>query len=571
MSFWKHAKLLGPLLSVAIVGVCIGSSLTGYELPSYEIEAHAAQIEEGEPAASNDDIMAAGSWELDDGVYRGTGVGYNGDVTVDVTIADKTITQIDIVSESDDDAFFNRAKGVIDEIISSQSLEVDVVSGATYSSNGIINAVRNALTGEEDNSETPEQAEPKGSTDVAKVEETAAYRDGTYYGTGTGFGGEMTVKVVISGGKIASVEVVSHKDDAPYFNKASVLLSRIVEMQSTNVDTVSGATYSSVGIIQATRDALSKAAVDPTEAQTLAAAASDSPSANKSNKPNANTNVDMNATPAVTGNFPYLDGIYTGTAEGWGGDITVSVTIKDQTMTKIEVTSHEDETEEYYNCASAVIPEMIESQSTDVDVVSGATYSSNGIINAVKEALKAAEEAANKYGNEIKEPDEGSENPDTENNNGTGNENSDEKDDNDGEITEGVIYKNGTYTGSARCTDLEYMEFDYELGLTITVANDRITDIFNITEDGVPYTNGTENKAYLKRAAEGRSSSKGVVSQILGFRTVFDDIILNTDTTNLSTDENTINAVSGATYSSESIYYAVKNALEQAKIDEGNE
>lgn len=63
-----------------------------------------------------------------------------------VTIKDKQITAIDILSSSDDAAFFNRAKGVIDRIIAGQTLEVDVVSGATYSSNGIISAVKNALT-----------------------------------------------------------------------------------------------------------------------------------------------------------------------------------------------------------------------------------------------------------------------------------------------------------------------------------------------------------------------------------------------------------------------------------------
>lgn len=99
---------------------------------------------------------AKGSFDLADGIYKGTGTGYAGEVTVAVTIKDKQITAIDILSSSDDAAFFNRAKAVIDRIIAGQTLDVDVVSGATFSSNGIISAVKNALTGEKDSGETGE-------------------------------------------------------------------------------------------------------------------------------------------------------------------------------------------------------------------------------------------------------------------------------------------------------------------------------------------------------------------------------------------------------------------------------
>lgn len=579
MSFWKHAKLLGPLLSVAIVGACIGSSLTGYELPKYEIEAHAASVEEEEPEAPSDDIMAVGNWDLEDGVYRGTGVGYGGEVVVDVTIADKTITQIDIVSESDDDAFFNRAKGVIDSIISSQSLEVDVVSGATYSSRGIINAVKNALTGEEDTNKTPDPVEPQGESTVDEVEEASTYKDGTYYGTGTGFGGALTVKVVIAEGKIASIEVVSNNDDAAYFNRAKALLSTIVATQSTNVDTVSGATYSSVGLINAVRNALSQAAVDDTVAGALEETAG-----NQVLPPSKPERIDSageiaNAKPSAVGKFPYLDGTYTGTAEGWGGDVVVAVTIKDQTLTKIDVTAHEDETEEYFNNAMSVIASMINGQSTDVDVVSGATYSSNGIIDAVKAALETAKAVTDAANGEVTDPVPGNGNSGNteepggnDSNVGGGQETPGNGDNSDTDAEkpdgEGTVYKNGTYTGTARCTDTEYGEFDYELGVTVTIENDQIVDISNITEDGVPYTDGTENKTYLKRAAEGRSSFVGVVSQILAMKVIDANTTLNLDTSNLSEDAGTVNAVSGATYSSESIYRAVEDALSKALITE---
>lgn len=583
MSFWKHAKLLGPLLSIAIVGVCVGSSLTGYELPSYEVEAQAAQPEE-EDTAADEDIMAEGNWDLEDGVYRGTGVGYSGDVTVDVTIADRTITQIDIVSETDDDAFFNRAKAVIDEIITSQSLEVDVVSGATYSSNGIINAVKNALTGEVDDSETAPKEEPQGESTIADVTEAAAYKDGTYYGTGVGFGGEMTVKVTISGGKIVSIEIVSNKDDAAYFNKAKVLLSTIVEKQSTNVDTISGATYSSVGIIQAVRSALSKAAADPSAAAQLNASSSD----------NSSSNTKKNTTPAkpsVTGAFPYPDGVYTGTAEGYGSlvdglsDITVSVTIKNQTMTDITVTAHEDETPRYYEQAVAVINEMIAAQSTDVDVVSGATYSSNGIINAVKEALAQAKKAAEGTSDADK-PDKDNTGKDDSKSDGdntgkddsksdgdnTGKDDSKSDDDNSGkddgkeDEPKVYIYKDGTYFASATCVDLEGDFTDYALGVSVTIEKDKVTAITDVTEDGVLYDKlHSDNYAYIKKVVQGTKKLTGVVDQIMALQLFDANTKLNEDTKNLSSDANTVNAVSGATCSSKALYAAVQDVLKQAK------
>ena len=95
--------------------------------------------------------------------------------------------------------------------------------------------------------------------------DAGSYKDGVYYGSATGFAGPIKVKVVITDGKIASVEIVETSDGSSYISKASSITGKIVASQSTNVDTVSGATYSSVGIINAVRNALVQAAVNPGE------------------------------------------------------------------------------------------------------------------------------------------------------------------------------------------------------------------------------------------------------------------------------------------------------------------
>jgi uncharacterized protein with FMN-binding domain len=63
--------------------------------------------------------------------------------------------------------------------------------------------------------------------------------------------------VTVSGGKITDITVLSYRDDERFFRQAqNTIISDILASQSTNVQTVSGATYSSQGIIEAVSDAL---------------------------------------------------------------------------------------------------------------------------------------------------------------------------------------------------------------------------------------------------------------------------------------------------------------------------
>lgn len=93
---------------------------------------------------------------------------------------------------------------------------------------------------------------------------------------------------------------------------------------------------------------------------------------------------------AADGDGAYADGTYSGQAEGFGGPIAVEVTVDGGKMTDIQITSAEKEDGAYMDMAVDVIDEMLEKQTADVDTVSGATFSSTGIINAVKQALEGA-------------------------------------------------------------------------------------------------------------------------------------------------------------------------------------
>lgn len=87
------------------------------------------------------------------------------------------------------------------------------------------------------------------------------YKDGVYTGTGTGFrGGTTTIKVTVQNGKISKIETTSNNDTPDFYNRAiGTISSEIISEGSTSVDSVSGATYSSHGIMEAVDNALSQA------------------------------------------------------------------------------------------------------------------------------------------------------------------------------------------------------------------------------------------------------------------------------------------------------------------------
>lgn len=574
----KKLKPFAPVLSVALVTACVAGSLSGYEAPVYAATQEETPLkEEAKEKKEEKKTAAKGSFDLEDGVYKGTGTGYAGDITVSVQIKDKQIVSIDILSSSDDEAFFSRAKAVIDKIIEGQTLDVDTVSGATFSSRGIISAVKNALTGEKDNSTTGQAqsgqtaAAAGSSTSVAKVEDAAAYKDGTYYGSGTGFGGPLKVMVEISGGKIASIQIVENSDGSDYISKAVSLIDSIIAKQSTNVDTVSGATYSSVGIIQAVRDALSQAAVNGT---------SDGTQDNDSNNSNNNGSSDDNNS-TVTGTVPYKEGIYYGTAEGYSGDVSVAVVIQEKTIKAILITENSDD-EAFFNRAMDVVKKVIKTQKTDdVDTVSGATYSSKGLLNAIKNALKQAEKVTN--GESVDEkPDvtelEGliekaeklEEDAYTEaswavlqtrledakealkETKQTAVDKAAEKlkkaiaqlESKDGKDEENTKYVSGTYEVTVPCEPDEDKDFErYNLTMSVTIRDDKIVAITDITGDGA-----SDNDRYILKAANGTSSIKGVVSQIIEKGMPED-----------------IDTVSRATCSSNAILEGCKKVLEAAE------
>ena len=90
---------------------------------------------------------------------------------------------------------------------------------------------------------------------------TVSYADGTYTGSGDGFGGTITVEVTVTDHQLAAIEIIDAKDeDTAYLDKARQIIDNMIAVQSTEVDTISGATFSSTGIQMAVQAALEGAA-----------------------------------------------------------------------------------------------------------------------------------------------------------------------------------------------------------------------------------------------------------------------------------------------------------------------
>ena len=118
------------------------------------------------------------------------------------------------------------------------------------------------VSSEADNKSEKDSAEDKENADQADSEDADdsdnVYKNGTFEGSGTGYGGTITVQVTLEDDTITAVSVAPGEDSA-YLSQGENVINSVISEQSTDVDTISGATFSSTGILEAVNDALSKA------------------------------------------------------------------------------------------------------------------------------------------------------------------------------------------------------------------------------------------------------------------------------------------------------------------------
>lgn len=241
-------------------------------------------------------------------------------------------------------------------------------------------------------------ASSAGAETVAAVSQSSTvlasasgqYTDGVYTGSGSGFRGTTQVQVTVSSGYITDITVLSTGDDNEFFSKAkSSVISQIISSQSVSVDTVSGATFSSNGIIEAVTNALASAlgTSGTTAAADQSVTTGTTTTQETTSEESATETQTSVSTSSSSGTIALADGTYTGSGNGFRGETTVSVVVKNGTITSIKVTDYSDDEQFFSRAETTVINEIIAGQTPDVDAVSGATYSSNGIMEAVANAL----------------------------------------------------------------------------------------------------------------------------------------------------------------------------------------
>lgn len=259
------------------------------------------------------------------------------------------------------------------------AVAVIAISGMHYAGNLASNAASEQLV-----------AASVTTTTALSSTSAGAYVDGVYTGSASGYHGTTQVQVTVSGGKITDITVLSTGDDAEFFNRAkSTVISEIIAAQSASVDTVSGATFSSNGIINAVQNALASAQGSESGLATASAAesvATEAPAETDTATEETETTVSTAAS-GTTGSIDLADGTYTGSGTGYRGETSVEVTVENGLITSITVTSYQDDEQFFNRAESQVIAEIVAAQTPEVDAVSGATFSSNGIMEAVANAL----------------------------------------------------------------------------------------------------------------------------------------------------------------------------------------
>lgn len=243
-----------------------------------------------------------------------------------------------------------------------------------------------------------------------KASENGKLKDGVYYGSAVGFGGELKVKVTVSGNRISNIEVISHNEtQAPinYFAGGAAVIQRIISAQTPNVDKITNATYTSNAI----KLAVYRAIKDAYESETPHVPIPAKPEVIPQPEPNPNPSDKPENPSESTGKEDEVenkDNIFRGNVVfngmDYDYDVIIKVEIKDGKVVEIvDKGSRDDAAKSKFAAVNTdywqrfldgkgleLFNGKTESEIKDVDAVSNATATTDGIKEAI---LKAFEQA----------------------------------------------------------------------------------------------------------------------------------------------------------------------------------
>ena len=189
--------------------------------------------------------------------------------------------------------------------------------------------------------------------------QAGTYTPGSYTGEGQGFGGTVSVTITTDKDKITEV-VVAGENETPAIGGAQLetLKDQILAAQSAEIDGVSGATLTSGGVKEAAAAAIAAAKGEGAE---------------------------------DGGELTYKAGTYTGTAEGYNGPVELDVTFSDKAITDIQIKTSGETAHVGTPAVDILFPDAIAANGSGIDSVSGATFTSRAIKDALNDAATQAE------------------------------------------------------------------------------------------------------------------------------------------------------------------------------------
>ena len=351
---------------------------------------------------------------IDDGVYSGAAEGFRGDDTlVEVVVENGEIIEVNLVEHNDTEVFVEMAEVTLADIVEQQTLDVDVRTGATGTSESIVSAAKNAFGLD---------------IEIEEVEEVdiAAIDDGGYFGAAPGFReDDITVEVLVENGEITSLDILDHNDTQMFFDIAESTVQDILGEQSLDVDTRTGATGTSDSIVAAVRNALTEPF--DTEGPVEAAPVDDEPFAEI---PAVERPEDIQE--ARKEGLDFQDGTYRGIFHDRGyPQVHVQLVVEDNKVTdwrwrhlwyrdlgdyldgddelRVGIRKQYDQVMDYLvgKDIRVALPdlyepgEFVEDFEADVDTFTGATVRSNKVVSAVTDALNRGVNRFREVGGEV--------------------------------------------------------------------------------------------------------------------------------------------------------------------------
>ena len=307
-----------------------------------------------------------------------TAQGFMGDVTVKATLDGNTITALTVETPDETPGL---GQNCSEEDFTKQFIgktlpvelgkDVDAVSGATITSTAVVDAL---------NSLAAAPAEEATATEEPAAAATGEEKSATL----TGFGGDVTVKAVLEDNVVASLTVETPDETAGLGQKCSEeeftsqFIGKTLPVKlGEDVDAVSGATITSTVVV----NALNSLAVLP-EAEATA-----TPEPRATREPAEKAAYTKDAPKAQTGDFTVV-------GKGFGGDVTVKVTLDAGKVVTLAVEADDETAGLGQKCADEeftaqfigkVLPVKL---GEDVDAVSGATITSTVVVDALNGLTK---------------------------------------------------------------------------------------------------------------------------------------------------------------------------------------